>query len=82
MSSETVVRARIEPELKMEATEILHSMGLNMTDAITLFLKSVVNVRALPFEVKTLQPNKETIKAMRDARDGNVRYCEDLNELL
>jgi DNA-damage-inducible protein J len=83
MSSETtVVRARIEPELKIEATEILHSMGLNMTDAITLFLKSVVNVRALPFEVKAPQPNKETIKAMSDARNGNVKYCEDLSDLL
>jgi DNA-damage-inducible protein J len=82
MPNETVVRARIEPELKIQATEILNSMGLNMTDAITLFLKSVVNVKALPFEVRAPQPNKETIEAMQEARSGKIKYCNDLNELL
>ena len=82
MPGESVVRARIEPELKTEATKILHSMGLNMTDAITLFLRSVIDVKALPFEVRSFQPNAETIKAMQDARAGKIKYCDDLSELL
>jgi len=65
---DSVIRARIEPGLKAEATSVLKSMGLTPSDAIRLFLHRVVDDKALPFAVKA--PNAETLVALRDAEAG------------
>lgn len=62
----TDVRSRIEPEIKDRATEVLASCGLNLSDAIRLFLRQVVVQDGLPFEVKA--PNATTRAAMQEAR--------------
>lgn len=62
----TDVRSRIEPEIKDRATEVLASCGLNVSDAIRLFLRQVVVQKGLPFEVKV--PNATTRAAMQEAR--------------
>lgn len=66
--SDSVIRARIEPGLKAEATSVLKSMGLTPSDAIRLFLHRVVDEKALPFAVKA--PNAETRAALRDVEQG------------
>ena len=62
----TDVRSRIEPEIKDRAAEVLASCGLNLSDAIRLFLRQVVAQKGLPFEVKA--PNATTRAAMHEAR--------------
>lgn len=62
----TDVRSRIEPEIKERATKVLASCGLNLSDAIRLFLRQVVAQEGLPFEIKS--PNAQTRTAMQDAR--------------
>ena len=44
--------ARIEPELKAQAEDIFHSLGLPPSSAITMFYKQVVLQQGLPFDVK------------------------------
>lgn len=44
--------ARIEPELKEQAEDILNSLGLPPSSAITMFYKQVVLQQGLPFDVK------------------------------
>ena len=46
-----VIRARIEPHLKAQASEVLSSCGLEMSEAIRLFLHQVVAADGLPFKV-------------------------------
>ena len=43
---------RIDPELKKQAEQILHSLGLPPSSAITMFYKQVVLQQGLPFDVK------------------------------
>ena len=43
---------RIEPELKEQAEDILNSLGLPPSSAITMFYKQVVLQQGLPFDVK------------------------------
>lgn len=64
MAKTTMIHARVEPHLKQEAEVMLESLGLNMTQAITLFLQQVRFQRGLPFEVKL--PNATTQKIMKD----------------
>jgi DNA-damage-inducible protein J len=41
-------------------------LGLDLTTAITLFLKQAVREQAIPFEIKRDMPNAETIAAMNE----------------
>jgi len=65
MPKSSVVKARIEPELKAEGEAILKSLGLNTTTAITLFFTQLVSRRSFPLELKT--PNDETIASFNEA---------------
>jgi len=68
----TMIHARIEPTLKNEAEQMFSALGLNMTQAITLFLQQVRLQKGLPFEVKL--PSVQTEKALNELekRDGKT----------
>jgi DNA-damage-inducible protein J len=66
-----VVRARIDPTLKKEATAVLAQIGLSVSDAIRLMLVRVAAEGALPFDVKI--PNAETRAAMREHETGTLQ---------
>lgn len=67
------IRSRIEPDLKKQSTEVLADLGLDLSGAIRLFLRQVVEVGGLPFEVR--KPTPATVAAMTEAREMAVaRY--------
>jgi len=68
MAKTEMIRARIEPDLKHRAEDVLETLGMTPTEAITLFYKQVTLHKGLPFVVRV--PNAATRKAMRDAREG------------
>ncbi len=51
MKKAAVVRARIESALKDEAEDVLRQAGLEVSDAIRLFFRQVVQHGGLPFSV-------------------------------
>lgn len=71
MAANTVVRARIDPELKDKAADILAATGLTVSDAFRMMLVRTVAEKRLPFD--PLVPNAETIEAMQAARKGDTR---------
>ncbi len=46
-----MIRARIEPKAKNEAEEILKGLGLNPTEAISMFYYQIILKRGIPFSV-------------------------------
>ncbi len=68
------VHSRVDEDIKEQAASILEKIGINVSDAIRLFLNQVVLRKGLPFPVR--MPNKATIAAMEEA-DRN----EDLEEI-
>jgi DNA-damage-inducible protein J len=80
MSKTETIRARVEPELKVEAEGILDTLGLSASQAITLFYKQVTLVGGLPFPLRV--PNAETRKAMKQARArGGLKSWSDVERL-
>lgn len=73
------IRSRIEPDLKEGATRVLADCGLNLSDAIRLFLRQVVVNNGLPFEVKI--PNAATRAAMEEARSNSLPRYKSADEL-
>ena len=70
MTDNTVVRARIDAQTKLEAAAVLAAMGLTVSDAFRLLMVRIAREKALPFE--PLVPNAETIEAMKAARRGEL----------
>lgn len=80
MSSNAVVRARIDGHIKEEASAVLGAMGLTVSDAVRIMLTRVAREKALPFE--PLVPNTETIEAMKAARRGGLASYAGVKDLM
>ena len=80
MPSNTVVRARIDGQIKEEATAVLDAMGLTVSDAFRMLLSRIAKERALPFE--PLVPNEETIQATQETWVGRVRTAKSPDDLI
>ena len=48
----THLNIRIDDDLKKNAEILFSDLGLNMSSAITIFLKSAVDYRGIPFEIR------------------------------
>lgn len=76
----TMIHARVEPDLKHETELILKQLGLNTTQAVTLFFQQIRLRKGLPFEVKL--PNEETVNVMREVLEGKNLEPFSLDELV
>jgi len=80
MKKSSTIRARIEPELKDKAEDILRRIGLTPTQALTLFYKQVELRKGLPFDVAI--PNETTRRTFSDTDSGrNLVVCEDADDM-
>lgn len=68
MSTDSVVRARIDNDTKVRATAALEAMGLSVSDAIRLLMLRIADEKRLPFAVQV--PNSTTVKAMEELESG------------
>lgn len=80
MQGADVVRARIDPDLKRQATEVLDEMGLSLSDAIRLLFVRIAADRAMPFEVRA--PNKQTIAALEESERGGLPAFQSIEALM
>ena len=62
----TNLNIRIDAELKKQSEQIFNELGLNMSTAITVFLRQAVRSNGIPFEMRLCIPNDETIAAIED----------------
>ncbi len=56
MAKSANLYARIEPDLKEQAENILAALGIPASNAITMFYKQIILQKGLPFEVKLPAP--------------------------
>ncbi len=80
MAANAVVRARIDERIKEEASDVLATMGLTVSDAFRMMLTRIAREKALPFE--PLVPNAETIAAMKEVRRGGLTSFENIDMLM
>ena len=64
--STTNINVRVDSDLKRSAEALFADLGLNMSTAITMFLKSAVSHDGIPFDVKRMTPNAETRAALAE----------------
>lgn len=92
MARTSNIFARVEPEVKEQAEQVLEQLGIPMSNAIGMFLRQVVMQRGIPFEMKLPaskplaigsltkeQFDEEMQKGMDDIKAGRV-YSADAVE--
>lgn len=85
MARTSNVFARVEPEIKDQAEQILNQLGIPMSNAVSMFLRQIVLQRGIPFEMKLLerkpvafgsltkeQRDAELEKGVADIRNGRT----------
>jgi DNA-damage-inducible protein J len=80
MRRTATVRARIEPQLKKEAEQVLEDLGLSATQAIILFYRQVSMRKGLPFDV--VIANGATRRTFENTDAGNdLVVCRDADDM-
>ena len=80
MSKTAMVRARVEPGLKDHVEMVFRRLGLNATQAITMFYKQVELRDGLPFDV--VVPTATTKRAFEASEAGrDLVVCEDADDM-
>ena len=59
MNKTAMLTAKIEPQLKIEAEQILRELGLNKAQAITMMYKQIIVQRGLPFTISLIPKEKK-----------------------
>ena len=85
------VFARVEPEIKEQAENVLDQLGIPMSNAVGMFLRQVVIQRGIPFEMKLPakrplamgeltkeQFDAELLKGMNEIENGQVFSADDV----
>lgn len=93
MARTSNVFARVEPEIKAQAEEVLARLGIPMSNAVGMFLRQVVLQRGIPFEMKLPanapvaygslskeQFDAEIIQGMADIKAGRVYSADSVEE--
>ena len=93
MARTSNVFARVEPEIKEQAEQVLEQLGIPMSNAVSMFLRQVVLQQGIPFEMKLPkekpvafgaltkeQRDAELEKGMADIREGRVYSAQSVLE--
>lgn len=79
----TNITIRMDRELKKQAEELFSDLGMNLTTALTIFVKQAVREQQLPFMVSKGY-NLETIQAIENTRNkiGMSRSFTSIADLM
>ncbi|MHC4478129.1 MAG: type II toxin-antitoxin system RelB/DinJ family antitoxin [Planctomycetota bacterium] len=74
MGNGTTINVRVDAETKSKVQSILDALGMNVSQAILLFLRQIIFNKGIPFELKI--PNEQTMKTIEKSELG-----KELNEV-
>lgn len=73
MRNNTSITFRTDKEIKIEAQNILSSLGLDFSTAFNIFLRKIIQEEGLPFNVNLKTPKAITLKALTEtSNDKNL----------
>ena len=76
---------RTDKDIKDQAEVIFSELGLNMTTAINMFLRTIIRENGIPFNLKLEIPNNTTIAAIKEGKeivhDKKVKGYSNMNDL-
>lgn len=64
------ISIRVDNKTKEQFDSLCNELGLNMSTAINLFVKTAIREKRIPFEISLNTPNTNVVKAIEDAEKG------------
>ena len=81
----TNLNIRMDKDIKDKAEVIFSELGMNMTTAINVFLRTTIRENGIPFDLKLDTPNELTISAIDEGRkiayDDSVKGYSSIDDL-
>ena len=81
----TNLNIRVDKDIKDQADQIYSELGLNMTTAINMFLRTTIRDHGIPFALKLDVPNEVTAAAIEEGRriasDSSVKGYTNMDDL-
>jgi DNA-damage-inducible protein J len=78
----STITVRVDDNIKKEAGNVFQSVGLDMSTAINIYLRQVILHKGIPFPVTAEIPNAVTLKAIKDAENGEMVSFSSIDELM
>ena len=78
----STITVRVEDKLKKEAGDVFKEVGMDMSTAITIYLKQGVRTNGIPFPVTAEMPNALTLKAIEEAEKGKMASLSSIDALM
>ena len=75
------IYARIEPDIKKQAEDILSSLGLSASSAINLFYKQIILKKGIPFDI-TLNTNKPVDISLLSEEELSAELEKGYNQIV
>ena len=83
--SSTNLNIRTDKEIKDQAEYIFNELGLNMTTAVNIFLRTAIRENGIPFFLTLEVPNEKTMHAIEEgkriAHDSSVKGYTSMDKL-
>lgn len=84
--STAVINVRINEEDKKNFESLCSELGMNMSTAFSIFIKTMLREQGLPFEVSAKRPNLETLMAIEEAKritkDTNIKSYTTVKDVM
>lgn len=80
MAKTAMTHARITPEIKKQAEDIIKGLGLSISAAHEIYYRQIIAHQGIPFDMRVFK--KETIQAMEAARNGIGTKYDSINDML
>jgi len=81
MARTATIQARIDPVVKERAQQILNTLNISLSEAISLYLTQISLNRGIPFDVKI--PNELTLTTINKSERGEeLHEVDSVDELL
>ena len=77
MAETTNLSIRIDRDLKDEADQVFNALGMNLTTAVTVFVRQAVRQKKIPFEISLYPDNSGAGISMRDAVAASERIWQN-----
>jgi len=75
-----MTHARLTPEIKKQAENILKELGISISAAYEMFYRQIIAHQGIPFNLRI--PNKDTLQAMKDARNGKGKKYDSVEKMI
>ena len=81
----TNLNIRVDKDVKEQADQIYSELGISMTAAINMFLRTTIREHGIPFALKLDVPNEVTAAAIEEGRriasDSSVKGYTNIDDL-